>query len=88
MSEVISFLESLGRDVDGLSAGEFAARVASLEVGEELRDALLARDEQAISALLGGRSNVYCLLVPAEDDDKQDDDKDSDEPDKETNRAA
>lgn len=89
MSELISFLEDLGQGAR-LDDEAYAAAVATLPVDEASRAALLARDPAALARLLGGRSNVLSLLVPAEDDQpKDDEDEESPDDDRETQvRAA
>lgn len=88
MSNVISFLQALG--ADAALAGEYAGAVAALDVDPEMRAALLDRDQDAINRLLGGRGNVFSLLVPAEDDDTPEDSEEpaEDEERKENIRAA
>ena len=61
MSNAIRFLEAMGSRQ--LSAAEYAATVAALEVDAPQRQALLDRDQTALSALLGGRPKMYCLIV-------------------------
>ena len=78
MSNVISFLQALGEN-GPMKDDAFVAAVADLDLDPAMRAALLARDQAAINHLLGGRSNVFSLLVPAEDDEKNDDDRKGDE---------
>jgi len=79
MSKVIAFLEALGEGTVATEGKAFEAGVDALGLDPELRAALVARDQAAINRLLGGRANVYSLLVPAEEDDKKDDDSDGEE---------
>lgn len=72
MSNVITFLETLGRAPAGRSADDYAAAVAMLDVGDDARAALLARDAAALNDLLGGRPRMVCMLFPADDDQKKD----------------
>ena len=85
MSNVIAFLESLGRDAALRPAGEqYAAAVAALDVDDEARDALLAKDDLTLGALLGGRPRMLCALLPADDDQVPAEDQPAeDEPDDE-----
>ena len=39
MSNVVQFMESLGRDPEGLSIAEYAASVAALDIDDEQRQA-------------------------------------------------
>lgn len=68
MSNVIQFLESLGSNaaLTRLSAAEYAATVASLDVHVGQRKALLDRDVDALSGLLGGRETMRCLIFQGE----------------------
>jgi len=68
MSNVIRFLEALGRNPDA-SPQAYATAVQALDVDPEIRDALLRRDRAALDRLLGARHNVMIVLVPAEDDE-------------------
>jgi hypothetical protein len=72
MSNVIDFLESLGRDA-ALTPEAYARAVQGLDIDAELRDALLRKDRAALDRLLGARHNVMIALVPAEDDEDKDD---------------
>ena len=67
MSNVVQFLESLGRN----PAVNYSAAVAALDVEDAERQALLARDQSALNDLLGGRKKVLCALFPAEGDEPQ-----------------
>lgn len=70
MSKVIDFMEALGADASslGLDADAYAGKVASLDLDPALAQALLARDQDRINALVGGRRNVLSLLVLTEDE--------------------
>lgn len=85
MSKIIRFLETMGRT--RLSAADYAAAVATLDVDAAQRDALLRRDAVALNDLLGGRATqMMMMLFPVEQPRKQDDEpadddrKDRDEP--------
>lgn len=78
MSNVIQFLESLGSNaaMTRLSAAEYAATVASLEIQAGQRRALLDRDVDSLSALLGGRETMRCVIFqPGEDSERKGDDQ-------------
>lgn len=74
MSNVITFLESLGREpaLAARPADDYAAAVAALDVGDDARAALLARDAAALNGLLGGRLRMMAILFPADGDEKKD----------------
>ena len=78
MSNVIRFLEALGRDA-AATPQAYADAVQALDVDPEIRDALLRRDRAALDRLLGARHNVMIVLVPAEDDEPAEQPGDDDE---------
>ncbi len=73
MSNVITFLESLGQDANlsRQTPEQFAAAVAALDLEDAPRTALLARDATRLNDLLGGRDRILCALFPAEDDNQK-----------------
>jgi len=70
MFNVLEFLERVGRDsqLRHAPASELANTIRQESLDPELRDALLARDQQRLEQLLGARTNVVCGMAPAEDD--------------------
>ena len=83
MSNVISFLESMGKDAGlaRLSGDDYAAAVTALGLDDAPTQALLARDVQALNGLAGGRLQMMCILLPADgDENKKDDQQDDDQP--------
>jgi hypothetical protein len=68
MSNVIRFLETLGRE-PAATPEAYARAVQALDVDPQVRDALLRRDRAALDRLLGARHNIMIALVPAEDDE-------------------
>lgn len=73
MSNVIAFLESMGRRAASVpTEAELADAVASLDIGDDAKSALLAGDTGALSDLLGGRPKMICMLFPADEPQKQD----------------
>lgn len=78
MSNVIRFLETLGRDAVP-SPEAYARAVQALDVDADVREALLRRDRVALDRLLGARNNVMIILVPAEDDEPKPEPTDDDE---------
>ena len=78
MSQIIQFLEAAGRD-PALSPAGYATAVASLDIPDAQRQALLAGDTTALSALLDGRSRMICLVnAPLEDEPHETDPDDGD----------
>ena len=80
MSNVVQFIERLGRDPKGLSIADYTASVAALDIDEEQRRALLERDQDALSALLGGREKMMCVVWPADEPGRQDDQPGDEQP--------
>lgn len=80
MSNVIQFLERLGADptLASLEDEAFEAAVDGLALDDAAREALLARDADALGGLLGGRPKMICMLFPADDDNKRKDDEQED----------
>ena len=82
MSNVIQFLEAMGRNpgLSRLSAADYAASVAALDLQDEQRDALLTRDQDALNGLLGGRTKMYCYVARPDEREQESipDDKDGD----------
>lgn len=70
MSNVLQFLESLGRNPRPLSADEFTAAVANADLAPAARNALLERDVEALNRELGGRGFMLCLIYPADNDEQ------------------
>ncbi|MBW8312680.1 MAG: hypothetical protein K0M64_11690 [Rhizobium sp.] len=82
MSNVIAFLEALGREASPIeSEVEYIASVEALDVDDQVRHALLARDAGKLGELLGARPRMVCALMPADDDERKDDDGDDDDKD-------
>ncbi|HOZ04909.1 MAG TPA: hypothetical protein PLS60_05905 [Arenimonas sp.] len=87
MSNIIQFLESMGKDaaLANMSPEEFTTTVKALGVDDVAEHALLNRDHDALNDLLGGRMKMMMMLVPAEDDDqgekKPDEDEDKEQKD-------
>ena len=66
MSNVIQFLETLGREP--LQTAEYGAAVAALDIGKEERQALVACNGIELNDLLGGRSKMYLMVATPEED--------------------
>ena len=62
MSNAIQFLEALGSNSARLSVAEYELILASLEIEEEQRTALLDRDRDALGTLLGPRPGMRCII--------------------------
>lgn len=85
MSNVIQFLESMGKDalLANMSHEKYAAAVKASGVDDVAQLALLSRDQNALNDSIGAYKKMMMLLVPAEDDDGEgkgnDDDKKEEE---------
>ncbi len=67
MSNVIQFLEKMGGSYPMYRAEDYEELVNALEVDDSERQALLRRDRDSLSELLGGRELMVCALYPAEE---------------------
>ena len=70
MSNIIRFLETMGSKP--ISAADYAATVAALEVGAPQRKALLDRDQDALNELLGGRKKLLFAILAADEEQAPD----------------
>ncbi len=86
MSNMVQFLETLGSNpaLTKLSAAEFEAMVANLDVDDAQRQALVARDGAALNDLLGGRERMLCVIWPADEPARENDQPGDDEPAEDT----
>ncbi len=77
MSNVIRFLESLGRDVGAgaLASDAFAAVAAEMHLEADVRAALGAGDLSAVAQMIGARSNMMMFLAPTEPDNEKPDEE-------------
>ncbi len=84
MSHLIEFLESAAAKLTGLSQEDYARAVAALDIPQELRDALLARDADAINRIVDAGVPMMMILAPAENhpnDDRAPAEKDDEDDD-------
>lgn len=86
MSNMVQFLETLGSNpaLTKLSAAEFEAMVANLDVDDAQRQALVARDGAALNDMLGGRERMLCVIWPADEPARENDQPGDDEPAEDT----
>lgn len=70
MSDVIRFLESLGRNPLPLSEAEFTAAVENAALSPETKRALLLRDIEALNREVGGRGFMLCLIYQPDNDEQ------------------
>ena len=69
MLEVVRFLESMGsRAAYGETEQAYLTQVATLDVKESARVALMRRDAASLNDAVGGRPNMVCaIFVPDEE---------------------
>lgn len=81
MSNVIAFLEQMGSNAALASQApeDYAAAVDALGLDDGPRQALLARDANALNGLLGGRLQMIGFLFPADGDEKKDGEEQEDD---------
>jgi hypothetical protein len=85
MSNVISFLETIGQDAQLRHAtnNELELALTDAQIGSELQEALLHNDQAQLEALLGARINIVCSVFPGKEDDDEEEEespsKDDDE---------
>jgi hypothetical protein len=80
MSNVIDFLERMGRDAQlrHASQGEVELALANEQIDLELQAAILAESSSQLGALLG--QGVFCCMQePGKEDEDEDDDGDGEE---------
>jgi hypothetical protein len=86
MTDVIEFLDQLGRDARLRHAAPADLEQAFAAAGIEpaLRSALLAEDALRLGELLGAQPNVCCLIVKPDPDapDEEEEDEEEEEDDK------
>lgn len=70
MSDVIRFLENLGRNPLPLGEGAFTAAVMAADLSPESKRALLQRDIEALNREVGGRGFMLCLIYQPDNDDQ------------------
>jgi hypothetical protein len=73
MSNAIQFLESLGRSPALIqrAAAAYAEEVATLEIDEAQRSALMIRDHVALNEVLHGRAKMLCVVCTPDDESQE-----------------
>lgn len=81
MSNVIDFLERFGQDADLRHATDdaIAAALSNAGIESRLQTAILNKDQRTLVALLGGDTNVCCLIHSPDDEEEEEDDVHEDE---------
>ncbi|WP_457096951.1 hypothetical protein [Lysobacter sp. P5_B9] len=60
---IVQFLETLGAAPNQMSAANYTHAVEALGLDDAARDALLARDANAVNRVLGGRAELRCFIA-------------------------
>jgi hypothetical protein len=65
MSNIINFLEAIGQDANlrYASNNEMQHMLADSQMDQDVKEAVLARDQQRLTALVGAQ-NICCMLMP------------------------
>jgi hypothetical protein len=82
MSNVIDFLEQMGRDAQLRSATGLEVEAALLRAGIEpnTRAAILGGDQLLLESLVGASHNICCMInVPDEEEESEEEDDDDKE---------
>jgi len=82
MSNVIDFLEQVGRDpvLRHASGPEMEVALNQAGVPPELRAAIVAGDSSLLEALIGATPTICCLVhVPGEEEEKEDEVREDEE---------
>lgn len=67
MSNIIDFLEAVGQDANlrYASTGDMQHVLVNSQLDQDIKQAVLAGDQQRLAVLAGAR-NVCCYLIPAQ----------------------
>lgn len=70
MSNVIRFLETMGANAAAarLAANDFSGAVASLELNDQEKKALLGCDDSKLKSLLDTRHTMFCMIFSPEEE--------------------
>lgn len=86
MTDVIEFLDRLGRDarLRHAAPADLEQALAAAGIEPALRNALLAEDTLRLGEMLGAQPNVCCLIVKPDPDapDEEEEDEEEKEDDK------
>jgi hypothetical protein len=91
MTDIIDFLERMGRDAGLRSAtgAELAGALAEAQVDPSVQKAVLAGDRALLERVLGAQPNVSCMTnYPESDDDAAEQEKKAKENTKQPDPAA
>jgi hypothetical protein len=86
MSNVIDFLEQMGRDAQWRHVTGEAMQAALIQAGIEppLRAAILGEDRGLLESLIGANPNICCMINhPQEEEEPREDEEEEEEEEKE-----
>jgi hypothetical protein len=86
MSNVIDFLEQMGRDAQWRHATGEAMQAALIQAGIEpsVRAAILGEDRGLLESLVGANPNICCMVNhPQEEEEPREDEEEEEEEEKE-----
>jgi hypothetical protein len=86
MSNVIDFLEQMGRDAQWRQVTGEAMQAALIQAGIEppLRAAILGEDRGLLESLVGANPNICCMINhPQEEEEPREDEEEEEEEEKE-----
>jgi hypothetical protein len=81
MSNVIDFLEQMGREARWRHATGEAVHAALIQSGIEpsVRAAILGEDRGLLESLIGANPNICCLINHPEEEEEHEDDEEEDD---------
>lgn len=82
MSNVVGFLEMVGRDASmrRASPGDLESALMRAQIDPALQAAILRKDQNQIAELLGANANVCCILAPEKrEEEEEEPSRDDDE---------
>ncbi|WP_076414597.1 hypothetical protein [Shewanella sp. UCD-KL12] len=90
MSNIIQLLERMGQDSELQTEQSFEQAIQESALTSELKQSLLNRDEINLKRELDVCPDVVCIMLPAEDEEKEKEDSEEADKvdDKSTNKAA
>jgi len=74
MSKVIQVLEQMSRDANGQNDDAINNLLAAAQLDTEITTAIINKDVITLERQLDVRSDIVCMILPAEDDEDDEDD--------------
>ena len=81
MSKIIQVLEQMANDASLQNEQAIAQLLATTDVNTEQAEAITNKDITSLERQLDVCPDIYCLLVPAEDDEPAEDDSEENQTD-------